>query len=71
MDISLDPDELEEGLDQQTLRARFEQQQSAQRNAQYADVSDVIAEETRKRQTKRKAGDKSDSKSKKTKDYKF
>jgi hypothetical protein len=71
VEVSLDPDALEDGLDQAALRARFEQQQEAARRGNYADVSDVMAEEMRKRQGKRKGGAGTDSKNKKQKDFKF
>lgn len=69
VDIALAPEDLEGGLDEAALKARFEKQEADRRTQHYADVSDVVAEETRKRQTKRKATG-SESK-KKQSDFKF
>jgi len=70
VEMAIAPEELED-MDAETLRQRYEQQEASKRAGQYADVSDVVAEELGKRQ-KRKAGGAGDQKSKKAKeDFKF
>ena len=71
IEVALNPEELEEGLDEDTVRRKYEQQMEMEKESQAKeDFSDMVAEHAQRQAKKRKKME--DAKSgKKYKDFKF
>jgi len=67
IEVALNPEELEEGLDEDTVRRKYEQQMEMEKESQVKeDFSDMVAEHAQRQAKKRKKME-----DKKYKDFKF
>lgn len=71
IDVALNPEDLTEGLDDETIRKKYEQQLDVSKNGAAEDFSDMVAEHASRQAKKRvKKDDKSKDKDK-SKNFKF
>lgn len=68
VELAFNPEELEQGLDEETVRKRYEEQQSAGQE-ETEDFSDMVAEHATRQAKKRKVD--TDKKDKKKEKFKF